>query len=596
MKTIILLLSICWGMVVYAQDLVILHTNDMHSHLNGFSPEAEYTPMVNDDDPTQGGFSRIAGFIASEKEKSGDQLLVVDGGDFLMGTLFQTLELTHGFQMNLMKEMGYDYVTLGNHEFDYGPDMLAKIINNNLKNGAIPQVLNANYDGSELSPDADLKKLFDNGTILPYAITMRNGIKIGLLGLLGVDADESIASYYGVQFKNQKKVARETSKYLKEVEKVDLVIALSHSGVWKNKKGEWSGEDLEYAKAAPHIDLIISGHTHTYLPELIETGNAVIVQTGSSGLNVGRIQLQYEKGKKPLVDYQLIAMDDQIKADARVQAMIDAKVPLIEKQVLQHIQVKMNEPLFETSFDLVLDEDHPFESNLGPFLADAIHYDLNRDGGPKVDMALVATGVIRNNIVKGNKGFQNISDIFNVMPLGLGKEAMPGSPLGKIYITGNELKKVLELIMAVSPSKKNYYLYYSGGNIEHNPEKGLFKKISAIRIGNAEEGFKNLDISRKSTELVSIAANEYMISFIGKLKSMSFGIVKVIPKDAAGNPVDASQFVIDLDSTKEGVQEAKEWLSIHNFVKSFDDLNGNQIPEVPELYQSKKNPLILVKQ
>ncbi|MBN2805660.1 MAG: bifunctional metallophosphatase/5'-nucleotidase [Prolixibacteraceae bacterium] len=595
MKKLLFILLVSLGMIIRAQDLVILHTNDMHSHLNGFSPEAEYTPLIKDNDPTRGGFARIAGYIAAEKEKTGDHILVVDGGDFLMGTLFQTLELKEGFQLNLMKKMGYDFVTLGNHEFDYGPDMLAKIINNNLRNGDIPQILSTNYGGSTIAPDQELQLLYENGTILSYAVTEKNGITIGLFGLMGIDADESIASYYGLKFQDQKKVAKTTARYLKQVEKVDLVIALSHSGVSKNKKDEWSGEDIEYAKAAPDIDLIISGHTHSYLPELIQAGNAVIVQTGSSGLNVGRIELHLNKGQKPGIAYQLIPMNDAVTADANVQAMIDEKIPVIETHVLQHIQVKMNEPLFETAFDLVMDEDKPFESNLGPFLADAIHYDLNRPEGPKVDMALVATGVIRNNVVKGNKGFQNISDIFNVMPLGLGKEDLPGSPLGKIYITGNELKKVLELILAVSPSKKNYYLYYSGTQIEYNPEKGLFKKISAIKIGDLQNGFNELDISKRSTQLLSIAANEYMISFIGQLKKMSFGIVKVVPKDVDGFPVDASQFVIDLDVEKEGVQEAKEWLSIYNYVKSFEDVNGNQVPDVPEHYRSKKNPLILVK-
>lgn len=593
MKYLVLLMFTAMVFFATAQDLVILHTNDMHSHLYGFSPETEYTPLVNDSDPTKGGFSRIAGFIKAEKAIAGEKLLVVDGGDFLMGTLFQTLELSEGFQLNLMKKMGYDFMTIGNHEFDYGPNKLAQIINNNLKNGEIPQLLCANYAGSTLYPDDELLQLFTKGTILPYSITVKNGIKIGLFGLLGVDADESIASYYGIKFKDQKKIAKATARHLKQNEKVDLVIAISHSGLTKDKKGAWNGEDVEYAKAAPDIDLIIGGHTHSYVPELIRSGNAAVVQAGELGLNVGKISIQFDANKKPVFEYQLFPMNDEITADAEIQQLIDSKIPFIEKNILTGVNVSFTEPVLETSFDLLMDENNPFESNLGPFIADAVYNYLNLENGPTVDLSMVASGVIRNNIYKGNKGLQNINDIFNIMPLGLGDTDIPGSPLGKIYVTGNELKKVVELILAVSPSKKSYYLYFSGAQIEYNPDKGLFKKVAAISIGNETKGYRKIDIGRKSNDLVSIAANKYMISFIGQLKKMSFGIVNIVPKDANGVPVIDDQFLVDLEPDKAGIQEAKEWLSVYNFIDQFSDVNGNGIPDIPSNYQSKKNPLIL---
>ncbi|HQH41777.1 MAG TPA: metallophosphoesterase, partial [Bacteroidales bacterium] len=103
------------------EKLIILHTNDLHSRLNGFSPEAEYSPFSLNDDHTLGGFARLATLIHQEKIRSGNSLLVVDAGDFLMGTLFQNLEEATGFQLRLMHDIGYNIVTLGNHEFDFGP-------------------------------------------------------------------------------------------------------------------------------------------------------------------------------------------------------------------------------------------------------------------------------------------------------------------------------------------------------------------------------------------------------------------------------------------------------------------------------------------
>ena len=593
MKYVFSLILLLISLFQYAQDLVIVHSNDLHSHLNGFSPEAEYTPLIHDNDPTRGGFSRIAGFINSEKKQYEDKLLVVDAGDFLMGTFFQTLELSEGFQLNLMKKIGYDFVALGNHEFDFGPGALAEIINHSLQNGEIPQLLNTNYKEAKSSDGSKLMRLFENKVILPYSVIEKNGYILGIFSLIGKDANESISDDYGIILNNQKKVAKQTAKYLKNVEKVDLVIVLSHSGVEKDKKGEWAGEDVEYAEAAPDIDIIISGHTHTCLPEPIYAGNAVIVQTGALGMYMGKLEIYLQGREKPQVKYTLTEMNDDIEADEQVQQMIDAKVPVLEKTILSNIGVGYNEIIGETSFDLVLDENDQDASNLGPFIADAIYNTLNKSENTATDVVFVASGVIRNNIVKGNTGKQNINDIYNIMPLGRGEDAVPGHPLAKVYVYGNELKEVLELILHVYPDKHDYYLYFSGLEIDYNPEKGLFKKISAIRVGNPVDGYREIDISKKSNDLICIAANKYMISFIGRLKKMSFGLVNVVPKKADGSVIADQDFLIDMDPDKEGIQEAKEWVSMYRYIKGFEDINGNGIPDIPVIYKTKTNPLFV---
>ena len=112
-----------------SDKLIILHTNDLHSRLNGFAPESDYSPLVINNDNTTGGFARIAAVIKQEKDENGPEVLAIDGGDFLMGTLFHSLETKTGFQLQLMEKMGYDVVCLGNHEFDFGPGKIADIIN-----------------------------------------------------------------------------------------------------------------------------------------------------------------------------------------------------------------------------------------------------------------------------------------------------------------------------------------------------------------------------------------------------------------------------------------------------------------------------------
>jgi 5'-nucleotidase / UDP-sugar diphosphatase len=576
-----------------AQDLIILHTNDIHNHINGLAPETEFTPLVNDNDTTLGGFSRIAGFIKAEKEKNGDKLLVVDCGDFSMGTLFQTLESDEGFQLNLMKRIGYEYVGLGNHEFDYGANKLANIISLNQKLGGIPQLLNSNYIKANDGSDSDLVKKIDEGCIQPYKIVEKNGFKIGIFSVVGEAANNAIPNYFNVKFRNARKVAVKTARFLKQKERVDLVVVLSHSGVRKNEKGEWQGEDVELGEASPDIDIIISGHTHTFLSELVKAGNAVVVQTGRYGYNVGKLDVTFDKNKKPLIHYQLVPMNDHIVADSSIQKYIDEKAVVVEKNILSDFDVKFYEPLFESSFNLVKDEKEPEKSNLGSFVSDAIDHYLNVSNHEGVDIAVVAKGVIRHNIDLGKTGKQNINDIYNIVPLGMSEEKNPGSPLCKVYLSGNELKKVFELILFAYPRKSSFYFYFTGLQLTYNPDKRLFRKISEIKIGNETKGYRSVSFSKKDRTLYCIAANKYSMSFIAKLKRMSFGTFNVIAKNKDGSVIKNDNFLIDLDKNKEGIQEAKEWLAILDYIRSFPDLNGNGLPDIPEIYKTKVNSITI---
>ena len=593
MKFIPFLLLFLFFKISAAQDLVILHTNDLHSHLNGFSPESEYTPLTNNDDQTLGGFARIGGFIQQEKAKYADQLLVCDAGDFLMGTLFQTIEPLQGFQLHLMKEMGYDYVAIGNHEFDFGVHKLVQIINNNKTQGEIPQLLLTNRLKGNAKKIIDFNELYTDGTILPYDLIEKNGKTIGIFSLMGVDAEESIPLEYALHFENVKKTARKTAKYLKK-QGADLVIALSHTGVHKTRNDEWKGEDYQLGKAIDDIDLIIGGHTHTQLNKALQAGNTMIVQTGEFGKNIGRIEVNFDATGKPLFQYELIPMDDEIQASAEIQARIDTQVEFIEEDILDDFPMNYNELVFETAFDVTKDDYKPLESNLGPLVADAIYHSVNNVDTDGLDVALVASGVIRNNIMKGQTGKQKIADVFNVMPLGRGNDLIPGSPIGKIYATGNELKKVLELTMAVAPKHTSFFLYFSGMKVSYDPHKRIFKKISAIQVGNEEKGYTDVDLSKKNTKLYGVAANVYMIGFIEMLKKMSKGIVDVVPKDKDGNPITTLQSLIDVNPNKEGLQETKEWYVLYKYLNSFEDVNQNSIPDLPEYYKTKRNQLEVI--
>jgi len=171
-----------------SQQLTILYTNDMHSKLWGFGPESDYTPLTVNDDQTVGGFARIATVLSEYRNKQAGSLVVVSVGDFLMGSIFHTAEAKTGFQLRLMKEMGFDLVSLGNHEFEFGPEELAKIISKSAEN-PIPGLIlsNISFDSTNVKDDS-LEALFKSGLVKPYRILVRNGLKIGFFALIGKDA------------------------------------------------------------------------------------------------------------------------------------------------------------------------------------------------------------------------------------------------------------------------------------------------------------------------------------------------------------------------------------------------------------------------
>ena len=253
---------------MYAQELVILHTNDTHSHID---------PVKSGPEAGLGGVIERAAYIDSARSAVGRRnLLLVDAGDFSQGTSYFTI-LKGDIEVELLNEMGYDAVTLGNHEFDNGPEDLAR----RLKMAKF-RVVCANYDLSGSGLDRYVK---------PYTIVRRAGKKIGIIGLL-VDVtkvvDRSVAEK--LRYLDPVAVTNRYSGLLKE-KGCDLVIVLSHLGM---EKSDFT--DIQLARSCRNVDLIIGGHSHTFLEEPVcvedADGNDVMIVTdGCWGLYVGKLEL-----------------------------------------------------------------------------------------------------------------------------------------------------------------------------------------------------------------------------------------------------------------------------------------------------------------
>jgi 5'-nucleotidase len=229
-----------------------------------------------------GGYARRMGLIAQEREQD-PYLLLFDGGDFSQGTPYFNFYRGR-VEVEAMNRMGYDAITLGNHEFDNGVDTLAAALQN-----AKFDVVCANYDvtGSALE-----------GIVKPYTILRRANLRIGVFGI-GLDPKGLVAdrNFAPLQYLNPIETAQKTADILKNKKKCDVVICLSHQGTHPGMDGRIS--DIEMAKATQNIDIIIGAHTHKivenlYIPNL--NGDSVLLmQTGKAGARIGKIMLEMQE-------------------------------------------------------------------------------------------------------------------------------------------------------------------------------------------------------------------------------------------------------------------------------------------------------------
>ncbi len=385
-----------------------------------------------------------------------------------------------------------------------------------------------------------------------------------------------------VTFSKQTSFAKKMVKEL-EKENCDIIICLSHSGLSKDKNGEWTGEDYDLAGKVKGIDIIISGHTHSKLDKPLSVNGTIIVQAGEYGEYVGRLELTYSAEKLSVEGYRLIPVDDSILGDVTINRLIEEQKGKISTEILTPLGLNYSKSVAETDFQLEGNETGNFkDSNIGPMIADAIHYYVNAHSIKGTDVSMVAAGVIRDKIVPG---IQTAPDLFRVMSLGSGKDDVPGYPLSRLYVTGKELKSILEILQVAYKSSPDNYCYYSGLKVNYDPKKGLLRKIKRIDIVKPDGSLLNVDFSKKNGTLYSVTANSYMLDFFGIIKKMSFGLINVTPKDANGTKVtDMKNAVIDMDESKDGVQEGKEWLALMEYLKTMKDTNGNGIPDIDKKY------------
>lgn len=269
-----------WPLQSIANDddirLTILHTNDVHSRIEPF-------PMDGSRNQGRGGVARRAALIEHIRQEERNVLLL-DAGDMLQGTPYFNM-FDGKLEMELMNQMGYDAATFGNHEFDNG----VKGLEYAMSYANFPFVV-ANYDFSDT---------ILNGKTKPYTIFRKQGVRIGVFGL-GIQLDGLVDPnhYQDIRYSDPIPVANEIAARLRHDYKCSLVVCLSHLGYRYN--GESRVSDVILAAKTRHIDLVIGGHTHSFLPHPDQVKNldgqpVIINQVGFGGINLGRLDYAFNR-------------------------------------------------------------------------------------------------------------------------------------------------------------------------------------------------------------------------------------------------------------------------------------------------------------
>lgn len=279
MKRLHLIMIVCVVAIAASaqktKELLILHSNDTHSCIMPLNPNLNDTLVAG-----RGGFLRRIAMLKEERAKNPD-LLYFDSGDFSQGSPYYTL-YKGDVEVGLMNQMGIDAATIGNHEFDFGLENMARVF----RQANFPIVC-ANYDFTGTPVE---------GLVKPWVVLKRNGVKIGVFGLSPMmDGLVDKNKCQGVKYLNPAQVALETAAFLKNKKKCDVVICISHLG-WK--------EDVEndnyMIPRSRNIDLVLGGHSHTYMKELAYEPNldgkqVPVDQNGKHGIFIGRIVLTLQK-------------------------------------------------------------------------------------------------------------------------------------------------------------------------------------------------------------------------------------------------------------------------------------------------------------
>ena len=566
----------------------ILFTHDLHSH---------FLPQPTAEGGESGGYARLKTVIDGERAMNPDALLV-DGGDFSIGSLIQTLYTTQAAELRTMGAMGYDAVTIGNHEFDHKGVGFAEMLNSAkaaqqaavglllvdarpLENmdayrerfgpvtPVLPTLLEANYAPADDNPDrAFIRSAMEDYGVTDCMTLERGGVTYGLFGLMGVDSDEC-APTSGFTRTDAAEAAKRCVETLKG-EGAEIIVCLSHSGTGDSLA---SSEDEELAKAVDGIDVIVSGHTHSTLAEPLVVNDTYIVSSGPYCQNLGSLTFSWDDGgEKRLLDYRLIPIDETVAENPEIAGLVEQWKDMVGETYLARYGLTYDEVLTHSDYDLNTPASAVQENNgLGTLVSDAFLWADRTLNAAYADsphtVSVTADGVLRANLPAGDL---TVAMAFDVLSMGVGEDGTSGFPLVAVYLTGKELKAAMEVDASVTPIMPAAQLYMSGAKYAFNTKRMFFNRVydAALTDVTFDESGTGNAYEIDDNALYRVVAGMYSAQMLGTVKSKSMGLLSLEPKQANGAPVTDFADCILYDANG---NELKEWYALAAYLEQFGE-------------------------
>ena len=566
----------------------ILFTHDLHSH---------FLPQPTAEGGESGGYARLKTVIDGERAMNPAALLV-DGGDFSIGSLIQTLYTTQAAELRTMGAMGYDAVTIGNHEFDHKGTGFAEMLNSAKAaqqaavelllvdarpledmdayrerfgpvTPVLPTLLEANYAPADDNPDrAFIRSAMENYGVTDCVTLERGGVTYGLFGLMGVDSDEC-APTSGFTRTDAAKAAKRCVETLKG-EGAEIIVCLSHSGTGDSLA---SSEDEELAKAVDGIDVIVSGHTHSTLAEPLVVNDTYIVSSGPYCQNLGSLTFSWDDGgEKRLLDYRLIPIDETVAENPEIAGLVEQWKDMVGETYLARYGLTYDEVLTHSDYDLNTPASAVQENNgLGTLVSDAFLWADRTLNAAYADsphtVSVTADGVLRANLPAGDL---TAAMAFDVLSMGVGEDGTSGFPLVAVYLTGKELKAAMEVDASVTPIMPAAQLYMSGAKYAFNTKRMFFNRVydAALTDVTFDESGTGNAYEIDDNALYRVVTGMYSAQMLGTVKSKSMGLLSLEPKQANGTPVTDFADCILYDANG---NELKEWYALAAYLEQFGE-------------------------
>lgn len=611
-------------------SFTLLQTTDVHHRASGSGSSLTYSPKDGMDssdgaDKTQGGYARLTTKIAQARLAAASQnipTLLVDSGDFLMGTVYDMTmgDAPAGFYF--LEFMKYDAVTLGNHEFDYGPAGLAMILNNARgEDGSgftVPIVAsNMKTDGTANTDDDGLEAFIAAGAIVPTLVkTLDNGLKVGIMGLLGKNAENDAPLAGPVTFDHDYAAIQQTVDYLKNDLGAHIIVALSHSGV-TDVDGTPVGDDIDLARNVTGIDIIATGHEHEMTPEIIMENGTRIICAGYYGKNLAQLDVTVTVGsgvtEAALTNHPI---DDTTPGDPSMNFIVDMMDAGIDEALKPQLGIGINDVIAGSGSDNLESPYKTEETGMGNLLADSLRYML---GGMEGGIGIIASGVVREGFELGQQ--VTFADMYGVVPLGMtvdpSQQNVPGYPLMQVNLTGAHVKNMCQLAayvigaadeafmaqlanpahpyhalyFALVKLKSSYHLNLSGLRYTHAGAAGMYQIVpGSVTLYNRFD----FSCQDQAAAIVNDAAlypcvmdiYMYFVMQSADLQMLLGALnLPIVPLNNSGQPVTMANMLdsrIDRDPATPGVQEVKEWMAFLTFLTGPPEITGFADHIIPE--------------